>query len=93
MRQKVDVQGQRTRMTWSCKFLYKDFQDFWVFVLLGFFVCLFVFCLLFQIADIALFILSLATIPLFALKYFQNSAAAAIALCHLILGVPLICTL
>jgi len=36
MRQKFAVQGQRTRMTRSCKFLYTDFQDFWVLVLLGF---------------------------------------------------------
>lgn len=71
------VQGQRT---WSCKLSSKGYQDFWG----G--------CELFlhlPIAPGALFVLSLATLPLFPFQHSQAGAAAAIALCHLTPGVPL----
>lgn len=61
-------------MAWSSKFLYTGLQNFWMFVLLVCFLfawlCFFFPSLLFQIAHIALFTLSLAIATLFVLRYF-----------------------
>lgn len=63
-------------MSWSFEFLYTDLQNFWIFVFLGLLVDWLVVgfffpCLLFHIAHIALFTLSLAMRTLFVLRYFK----------------------
>lgn len=89
-------------MTWSFKFLYTDLQNFWMFVLgwlvgwLWFFFPLLAFPayspFYYILAHIALFTISLAIATLFVLRYFKQSATAAgIDLCHLNVGIFLIC--